>query len=124
MEHFLYDVIDKGDSNNHTDAESIITSYKDIPTPTASECGDKENQRAALVMSYDLNFTSTQLSKILEYYDISIRKMKKMDKCEAIADYEMADENIAIVEKRKRYWQWINELSEDDYFKKYIAVKL
>ena len=75
-------------------------------------------------MSYDLNFTSTQLSKILEYYDISIRKMKKMDKCEAIADYEMADENIAIVEKRKRYWQWINELSEDDYFKKYIAVTL
>ena len=101
MEHFLYDVIDKGDSNNHTDAESIITSYKDIPTPTASECGDKENQRAALVMSYDLNFTSTQLSKILEYYDISIRKMKKMDKCEAIADYEMADENIGTCRKTK-----------------------
>ena len=47
-----------------------------------------------------------------------------MDKCEAIADFEMADVNIAIVERRKRYWQWINELSEDDFFKKYIAVKL
>ena len=51
------------------------------------------------MVCHDLNFTSTQLSKILEYYDISIRKMKKMDKCEAIADYEMADENITIVEK-------------------------
>ena len=50
--------------------------------------------------------------------------MKKMDKAEAIADFEMADVNSAIVEKRKRYWQWIEELSEDDYFKKYIAVKL
>ena len=29
----------------------LTTSYKDIPTPTASECGDKENQRAALIWS-------------------------------------------------------------------------
>ena len=80
--------------------------------------------RAALVMSYDLNFTSVQLTKILEYYGISVRKMKKMDKAEAMADFEMADVNVELVEKRKRYWQWVNELSEDDYFKKYIAVKL
>ncbi len=125
MEHFLYDIVDKGNSVNQTDAETIISSFKESsPSPSYSSDNDRENTRAALVMSYDLNFTSTQLTKILEYYEISVRKMKKMDKCEAIADFEMADVNIAIVERRKRYWQWINELSEDDFFKKYIAVKL
>ena len=123
MEHFLYDIVDKEDSVNQTDAETIISSFKDAPSPDVCN-SDQVDARTALVMSYDLNFTSVQLTKILEYYDISVRKMKKMDKAEAIADFEMADVNSAIVEKRKRYWQWIEELSEDDYFKKYIAVKL
>lgn len=123
MEHFLYDIVDKEDSVDQTDAETIISSFKDAPSPDVCN-SDQVNTRTALVMSYDLNFTSVQLTKILEYYDISVRKMKKMDKAEAIADFEMADVNSAIVEKRKRYWQWIEELSEDDYFKKYIAVKL
>lgn len=123
MEHFLYDIVDKEESVDQTDAETIISSFKDAPSPDVCN-SDQVNTRTALVMSYDLNFTSVQLTKILEYYDISVRKMKKMDKAEAIADFEMADVNSAIVEKRKRYWQWIEELSEDDYFKKYIAVKL
>ncbi|MAV56259.1 MAG: hypothetical protein CMI79_01825 [Candidatus Pelagibacter sp.] len=123
MEHFLYDIVDKEDSVNQTDAETIISSFKDASSPYVSNL-DEVNTRTALVMSYDLNFTSVQLTKILEYYDISVRKMKKIDKAEAIADFEMADVNTAIVEKRKKYWQWIKELSQDDYFKKYIAVKL
>lgn len=123
MEHFLYDIVDKEESVDQTDAETIISSFKDAPSPDVCN-SDQVNTRTALVMSYDINFTSVQLTKILEYYDISVRKMKKMDKAEAIADFEMADVNSAIVEKRKRYWQWIEELSEDDYFKKYIAVKL
>lgn len=125
MEHFLYDIVDKENADGKTDAETIMSSFKEAPSPVSSVQEDnRENMRAALVMSYDLNFTSVQLTKILEYYEISVRKMKKMDKAEAIADFEMADVNAELVEKRKRYWQWVNELSEDDYFKKYIAVKL
>ena len=125
MEHFLYDIVDKENADGKTDAETIMSSFKEAPSPASSAQEDnRENMRAALVMSYDLNFTSVQLTKILEYYGISVRKMKKMDKAEAIADFEMADVNVELVEKRKRYWQWVNELSEDDYFKKYIAVKL
>ena len=125
MEHFLYDIVDKETSLEQTDAETIINSFKDRTSEDDATCdNDAISGRTALVMSYDINFTSVQLTKILEYYDISVRKMKKMDKAEAIADFEMADVNSAIVEKRKRYWQWIEELSEDDYFKKYIAVKL
>ena len=125
MEHFLYDIVDKENADGKTDAETIMSSFKGTPSPVSSVQEDnRENMRAALVMSYDLNFTSVQLTKILEYYEISVRKMKKMDKAEAIADFEMADVNVELVEKRKRYWQWVNELSEDDYFKKYIAVKL
>tara|TARA_B100002019_G_C21172485_1_gene549215 strand:+ start:148 stop:531 length:384 start_codon:yes stop_codon:yes gene_type:complete len=127
MEHFLYDIVDKETSVEQTDAETIINSFKDSPTPDKDDesCNnDAISSRTALVMSYDLNFTSAQLTKILEYYDIAVRKMKKMDKAEAIADFELAEENTVIVEKRKRYWQWIDELSHDEYFKKYIAVKL
>ena len=127
MEHFLYDIVDKETSVEQTDAETIINSFKDSSTPDIDDesCNnDAISSRTALVMSYDLNFTSVQLTKILEYYDISVRKMKKMDKAEAIADFELAEENTVIVEKRKRYWQWIDELSQDEYFKKYIAVKL
>ena len=125
MEHFLYDIVDKETSLEQTDAETIINSFKDRTSEDDATCdNDAISGRTALVMSYDINFTSVQLTKILEYYDISVRKMKKMDNAEAIADFEMADVNSAIVEKRKRYWQWIEELSEDDYFKKYIAVKL
>ena len=86
MEHFLYDIVDKEDSVDQTDAETIISSFKDAPSPDVCN-SDQVNTRTALVMSYDLNFTSVQLTKILEYYDISVRKMKKMDKAEAIADF-------------------------------------
>ena len=29
MEHFLYDIVDKGNSVNQTDAETIISSFKE-----------------------------------------------------------------------------------------------
>jgi len=124
MEHFLYDVHETDNQTDTCSADMILQEFSSKTTATDLKVTDKASERTALVISYDLNFKSSSLSKILDFYNIPTRKMKKMDKAEAVVDYELEPANAEIVEKRKRYWNWINELREDEYFKKYIAIDI
>ena len=74
----------------------------------------------ALEIEYDTNYIKKELIKIAEYYEISIRKKNKKDLISEIVIFETSGENIAIVERRKELWFYINEIREDKYLSKYL----
>lgn len=71
-------------------------------------------------LDYQENYTVKMLAHILDYYDISKRKMKKADMIYAIIDFENNEENSSIVEERKMKWFYMNELRDDPFFQKFI----
>ena len=74
----------------------------------------------ALEIEYDTNYIKKELNKIAEYYEISIRKKNKKDLISEIVIFETSGENVAIVERRKELWFYINEIREDKYLSKYL----
>ena len=74
----------------------------------------------ALEIEYNTNYTVKSLGQILDYYEISKRKLRKDEMVQMLIMFEEDPENIEIVEKRKRMWSYVNELKEDKYFSKYI----
>ena len=71
-------------------------------------------------IDYDTNNTKKALIKIAEYYEIPIRKKTKADIISEIVIFENEIENVAIVERRRELWFYINEISEDKYLSKYL----
>lgn len=71
-------------------------------------------------LDYDTNNTKKALIKIAEYYEIPIRKKTKADIISEIVIFENEIENVAIVERRRELWFYINEISEDKYLSKYL----
>lgn len=86
---------------------------------------DEENNRCELMdvwtVELSTNYTVRGLSRIMEYYGLSRRKLKKDDMVQTIVMYEGDPDNWSIVEKRRRLWQNIEELVEDPYLSKYVS---
>ena len=71
-------------------------------------------------LDYQENYTVKMLAHILDYYDISKRKMKKTDMIYAIIDFENNEENTIVVEERKMKLFYMIELRDDPFFQKFI----
>jgi hypothetical protein len=73
---------------------------------------------------YDLNYNIKQLLIICEYYnllkDIRANKSKKQDIIEQIIFFENNPENIEIVNKRKQFWCYMDELKNDRIMKRFV----
>lgn len=74
--------------------------------------------------TYYSEFTVKELLKICSYYgidkDVKATKCKKNDIVSTIVYYESLPENYEIVEKRVRFWEYIDEMLNDSKMKKYI----
>jgi len=77
----------------------------------------------AEVLDYKDNYTKKQLEFICGYYDIKTRKKKKEDLAEEIVIFEKAEENIDLVQRRKMFWFYIDEISNDSYLSKYLILE-
>ena len=73
---------------------------------------------------YDLNYNVKQLMLICEYYnllkDVRVNKLKKQDIIEQIIFFENNPENIEIVNKRKQFWCYMDELKNDRIMKRFV----
>jgi hypothetical protein len=67
------------------------------------------------------NYTVQGLSRIMEYYGLSRRKLRKDEMVQTIVMYEDDPENWELVEKRRRLWENIEELAQDSYLSKYVS---
>tara|TARA_Y100000287_G_scaffold184443_1_gene185406 strand:+ start:3043 stop:3417 length:375 start_codon:yes stop_codon:yes gene_type:complete len=124
MEDFLYVITEKDGSNEICSSQVINELYM-----SDSKISSKDSsERAAIALDYEMNTTVVSLNKIMDFYNIpsreNRRELKKQEKIQRIVNFETDNDNQDVVKKRKRYWEYIKELKEDDYFKKYIVIDL
>jgi len=100
----LMETVNKQSKNINQGEELLIDEY------TASE------------LDYNENFTKKQLELIANYYDISVRKKKKLELIETIVVFEKEYSNCDIVNRRKTLWFYIEEINNDSFLSKFLIL--
>ena len=74
----------------------------------------------AMETDYNTNYTVKMLGNIMDYYNLSKRKLCKEEIVQIIILFELEECNRDAVENRRRLWKNIRELKDNAYFSKYI----
>ena len=122
-ENVSYDIEENSSPTESIDIAELIAEIDekhDIVKDNKRVTGMPSDIYFALEIEYNTNYTVKSLGQILDYYEISKRKLRKDEMVQMLIMFEEDPENIEIVEKRKRMWSYVNELKEDKYFSKYI----
>lgn len=114
----LIEDIDSSTSDNSWTSVDLKT------TDTNSKNDIIDNEIYALELNYKLNYTTKYLGHILDYYNISKSKLNKETMIRKLVEFEININNYNIVYQRKRLFENIEELKNDQYFKKFILWKL
>ena len=77
--------------------------------------------RDVWAVEFSTNYTVSDLARIMEYYGISRRKLRKDEMIQALVTFEECVENQNVVERRRRLWENMEELKEDSILSKYIS---
>lgn len=132
----LYDKHENGITNNETSHihdilnnddyfpdDDYISSGFQLPNENANSSVDEmhDDEISAQYVDYFENYTMKLLHHIANYYNIPKNKIKKDKLITLIIDYENNPENSVNVYNRKRYWHYIQELQQDNYFGKFIV---
>ena len=112
-----YKIQETSKTNSEVDLTSIIAEVE-ATTPVCSDIST--DSMLALELNYSTNFNIKQLGQIMDYYNLSKRKLKKDELIQEIVLNESNIDNIHIVENRKRLWENIEELKNDPYFSKFV----
>ena len=118
-----YEIKEKENKNKKVESFN----YDELLNDVNSKHEEKEKQfdedkYNSLLLDYELNYNVKHLKMIAEYYNLSIRKKKKLEIIHMLIEYETNEENIGIVEMRKTQWFYFNELLSDPFFEKYIIT--
>jgi hypothetical protein len=118
------------ENTNEFDIEKLIEEFENLNTISNNNLQKLEQQHYFFLNNNNnseetLNvLTVNQLLKICEYYsllkNVKMAKYKKIEIINAIKLFEMDTNNILIVTKRKKLWNYMNELSNDNIMKKYV----
>lgn len=83
-----------------------------------------DNEFYARELDYKLNYTVKHLISIIDYYGIKKVKLNKDMMINKILEFEINKDNIQIVERRKLLFNYMAELKNDNYFRKYIIYNI
>ena len=72
-------------------------------------------------VDFSINNNVSELRRIMDYYQIPKRRMKKNEMIEELILFEQDISNIDIVTHRRYLWDSINELKADPFMSKYIS---
>ena len=125
MENIFYKIKEKisdSNENKEVDESKLLEEINEQFFPKGGETEKKINSDMALVLEieYNTNYNVKDLGKIMDYYGISKRKLRKDEMIQLIILFEEDEDNIEIVSRRRRLWENIKELQEDKYFSKFI----
>ena len=130
IENISYRIRERGGDNGVSNLDELLDEINtDIDAAVLareeSSLSDEENSRCELMevwtVELSTNYTVQGLSRIMEYYGLSKRKLKKGEIVQTIVMYEYDPDNWSIVERRRRLWQNMEELAEDPYLSKYVS---
>ena len=157
-----YEITELGNNNTSVTSSEI---YDEFLTPDSSCCSKSsedndftqqhfsqdimmdlvsmEDRILALSLSYDTNYKITDLSKIAEYYSISLTKLNDIENSNAnsknkkknvkkkkdelikdIVQFEEDELNTNVVNRRKELWFYIDELKSNKYLQKHIIFNI
>tara|TARA_X000001036_G_scaffold380811_1_gene372449 strand:- start:24 stop:509 length:486 start_codon:yes stop_codon:yes gene_type:complete len=137
----IYDEFITPDSSYH----SKSTDDNDYSQDDMTEIISMEDRALALSLYYDTNYKISDLSKIAEYYNISLTKFndtenatananakskkkyvkkKKNELIKDIIEFEEVTLNTYLVNRRKELWFYIDELKIDKYLQKHIIFNI
>ena len=161
-----YEILELGNNNTSVTSSEI---YDEFLTPDSSCCSNSsedndfnqehfsqdimtdfvsmEDRILALSLSYDTNYKISDLSKIAEYYSISLTKLNDIENSNAnananakskkkyvkkkkdelikdIVQFEEDELNTNVVNRRKELWFYIDELKSDKYLQKHIIFNI
>ena len=86
------------------------------------DCENNENNLLFVKkIDYMENYRVEDLKKIAKYYEIPIKRKKKEDLVEEIIVYEDCLENLEKVQRRLHFWNCLEELNLDPYFKQFVV---
>jgi len=122
-ENVSYDIEENSSPIESVDIAELIAEIDekhDIVKDNKRVTGMSSDISFALEIEYNTNYTVKSLGQILDYYEISKRKMRKDEMVQMLIMFEEDPENIEIVERRRRMWSYVDELKEDKYFSKYV----
>lgn len=89
------------------------------------EDNDHDQYQIYAAHQYDTAFSVKDLMKICEYYGIhkqcQCQKYKKMEVIYAILLFENDPTNETLVEKRKAFWGYMDELKQDKFMKRFVV---
>ena len=122
MENVSYDIKEKKAAASSVDIESLMAEFE---SKTASPAPlNIQDKAIALELEYSTNYTVKQLSQMLDYYEISKRKLRKDEMVQILVMFETDPHNLSIVSRRKRLWANVQELREDSYFAKFVVFNV
>ena len=122
-ENVSYDIEENSSPTESIDIAELIAEIDekhDIVKDKKRVTGMPSDISFALEIEYNTNYTVKSLGQILDYYEISKRKLRKDEMVQMLIMFEEDPENMEIVEKRKRMWSYVDEFKEDKYFAKYM----
>jgi hypothetical protein len=79
-----------------------------------------DDDKIALELEYNTNYTKKELEKIIDYYKLDKRNKRKSDIIDSIISFEKNVQNIEKVHTRKKLWSYMEEIKEDDYLRKFL----
>ena len=113
-------ILDENDNTNEniiTDISQIIQNFENIELQENTIGMD---DLYVSFTNYDENYNVKQLQQICEFYGIKCGKVKKIDIIGEIVMFENDTSNIEIVLKRHQFWDYMKELKEDKFMRKFI----
>ena len=126
MENIFYNVKEKIDNqrqeNREIDVDKLLKEINEqyFLKGEGTESKMRSDISLALEIEYNTNYGVKDLGKILDYYGISKRKLRKDEMIQLIIFFEEDENNFELVSRRRRLWTNIKELQEDKYFSKFI----
>tara|TARA_B110001450_G_C17278861_1_gene342641 strand:+ start:44 stop:439 length:396 start_codon:yes stop_codon:yes gene_type:complete len=124
--------ITESEIENNIDVDDLLkdfyVDYDKAPLKKKDNVSDEYNvnnksEILAMQIDYTTNYTVKMLCNILDYYNISKRKLCKDEMVQLIILYETDDVNICNTETRKRLWNNIKELKSHPYFSRFILLE-
>jgi len=124
-------------TENNTDINDLIEDVNekwqqleksnDTVLDGAGDGDDKDKDMLSRTTALDLlyseyydNYNVKMLKMIMDYYQISKRKMTKAEIVQSIILFECDNDNRDIVIRRQKLWECMKELQKDRFFSKYV----
>lgn len=108
--------IDNKNTNKNTNKKEFVTFDEFF----LQDCEDANNLLYVKKVDYMENYRVEDLKKIAKFYEIPFQRKKKEDLVEEIIVYEDCLENLEKVQRRMLYWDYLEELKADPYFKQFV----